>query len=263
MNIHARHLSAAVVLVVLGMVGRTIAGVPLARAGSFVDTRADRLVAKLAKRADFDALLEQISQVKDAAEWLPQADLDDDARLYLAVRWTQMNFITAAAEALKDIDPELTDTDLLHYYRAAVNLAQGKASEARSDLDALAASYPADPAVLLLESGLLAQQNDLAGAIAVITRILKKDKRHGRAYFQRALLNMLLLLHDQAYEDFTKAAKYLPKQDVGLRQQAYFQAGLVRLRLHGDVTEAQELFQKGIALDPQSELVAELHRTVK
>lgn len=252
--------------VVWALVGSLVVVTALVRsvqAGTFVDAGLKRLESALMKRVDFDAVLEKVSRVKNAAEWLPRAGLGDDERLYLAIRWTQQNYLSEAGVALEKIDDTLTDTDLLRFYRATVNLALGRMDESQADFDALTAKHPDDPAVVMLHSNLLAQQQDFNGALAVLDRVFKKDSRNGKAYFQRGLLNMLLLLHDQAYEDFIKAAKFLPKSDTAYRQQAYFQAGLVRLRLHGDVKGAEGLFKKGIALDPESELVAELHRTIK
>jgi tetratricopeptide (TPR) repeat protein len=127
---------------------------------------------------------------------------------------------------------------------------------------ALLKDLPDDEDVLFLKSGYLAQTGDLRGAIDSLDAILKNDSRNGSAYLQRGLLFVLTFAQDKACDDFTKALRHLPDDEIAKRQQALLQMGLVQLKHYNDIKKAEKLFKKGIDLDPNSIFVTQLRERI-
>lgn len=235
-----------------------------------------------------DALLEKVAQIKTVNLWLPLESLSDEQKLYIAIQWLKKRRFAEATLLLEDIHfddpPESatseamgTDTDgmdagaeksdattaLWRFYYATALIELGRVADAKYQIAELNKSYKGEWEVELLKANWLAQRGDFAGAIAVMDGIVSAKRKEGRAYFHRAMLRLLAQAYDKAYADFMQASKLLTKSHPDLCQQALFQAGLIRLRIHNDRQGAEILFKKGMVLDPDSPLVEDLKGVVK
>lgn len=208
-------------------------------------------------------VLEQVAQVKTVNLWLDTAALTDDEKLFIGMQWAKKRYYPEAVVMLESADETKTDTDLWRYMYATVLVELQRVGDAKYQIVELEKSVGKVWEVELLKAQFLAVRGDISGAIEVMNKVVATHKKEGRAFFHRGFLLLVASLHDKAYADFMQAAKLLPKDKKELRQQAYFQAGLIKLRIHHDRKTAEGLFKKGMDIDPNSPLVEELRQAVK
>lgn len=227
----------------------------------FVSTQRQILEAEVRGRVDLQQLAKDISDLKGYEVW-PE-DKDADRLLYIAIQWMDQHHYNSSAALLNRINPKLTNGDLWRYYQSLALIQKGKFIPVAGYVAALEQNYPKDPEVLYLKSTFLAESNDLVGALEVMNRLIKKNKKMGKAYLQRGIFNMLAFSNDQAIEDFRKAIKYLPEDQKLNRQQAYLQIGLIYWKIKMNQEKAKKFLSKGVDIDPNSELVRQVQQALR
>lgn len=229
-------------------------------ATGFMQTHHHTLATEINKDHTPDDVAQKLSQVAGDLSWV--AAQTPSLRLYLALRWTEQGYVSQALHVLDGLVTETPDLLLWRYLRASILIRQDQVAQAKPLLEALLKDLPEDEDVLFLKSSYLAQAGDLRGAIDSLNTIIKNNSRNGAAYLQRGLLYVLTFAQDKACDDFTKALRHLPDDDITRRQQALLQMGLVQLKHYNDTKKAEKLFKKGIDLDPNSILVTQLKQQV-
>lgn len=221
-----------------------------------------------AQKAQLESAIQKKYEPKQMAKFLSDFDADtseyeDSLRLYVASKWFDQKFVSASAKLLQSLSSSKEYTDLYLYLKAVTALNLKKSSQAEVLLEKLLTRNPDDPEALFLKSVYLADVGHLKPAIQTLTNLLKKDRRNGEYYLQRGVYRLVALNNDDALEDLKKAAKYLPKDDVSKRQQALLQVGVIYFKHKFNKTKGQKYIQKGIDLDPNSELVRQLQKTLR
>lgn len=230
-------------------------------AAGFMQVRNQSLATEVKKEHTADDIAQKLAQVAgDDLSWIESQT--PSFRLYLALRWTEQGYVSQALHVLDGLVTDTPDLLLWRYLRASILIRQDQVTQAKPLLEALLRDLPEDEDVLFLKSSYLAQTGDLRGAIDALDVVIKNDSRNGSAYLQRGLLNVLTFAQDKACDDFFKALRHLPDDDIAKRQQALLQMGLVQLKHYNDAKKAEKLFKKGIDLDPNSTLVTQLRERI-
>lgn len=234
-----------------------IAG-PVFAKGSIIDVQ----------KSDLQKSMQEIHSPKELAGYLAalEADFsnyDNQLRLYLASKWFDQRFVKSSQTIMQMIDAPKKYADLWMYMKVVLALNEKKSQQAEVYLEKLLNRHPQDLNILFLKSVYLADVGHLKPAIDTLTTLLKKDRRNGEYYLQRGVYRLVALNNDDALEDFRKAAKYLPKHEISKRQQALLQMGVIYYRHKFNKVKGQKYIQKGVDLDPNSELVRQLQKTLR
>lgn len=226
-----------------------------------VAVRLPELEASVRETHDLKSIAQRLSELKNFEEW--PADVDADLRLYIAIKWLEKHHTQAAYKLLQRIPAGDTDAALWRYFNAIALLELGFPQNATAYLAQLEQDYGRDPDVLYLKSIYLSETNNLKGAIEVLDKLIRQNRRNGKFYLQRGIFNLLVFDHDRAIKDLKKAVKYLPRQALYQRQQALLQTGLIYLKIKLNRKKGMDYIRRGIELDPASELVRQLNQAIR
>lgn len=228
---------------------------------SFVESDFTTLEKQVIQRHSLETVSKKLAQIKSYQNWNLQ--IESDLLLYVGIKWIQKTYEQQGFDILKNLKVADEFVNLHHYYMARLFIKMSQLKMAETHMTALEKVEAKNPDYLLLKSQFFAQQGIVEKSIEPLNVALKIDKTHGTAYFNRALLHLLLADYNKAYKDFVKAIQYLDKKNIKERQQAYLQAGLILKNLKKNDKKAESFFAKGTALDPNSDLVKELERVLK
>jgi len=227
----------------------------------FISQQFDRLESIVREKHEIEFIAKKLSQLRNYEEWTEE--IDENLKLYIAIKWLEQNYINQSIKLLNQISSQENFQDLLMYYRSIALIHLGFAHKASGHLVNLEKKYPSDKDILYLKSIYLSDIGDLTGSIEILNKLIKKDKKNGKFYLQRGVMNLLVFSNDPALKDFKKAIKYLPKHYIYKRQQALLQAGLIYLRFKGDKDKAKAYLKRGIDVDPDSVLVKQVKQAMK
>lgn len=222
-------------------------------AASFVRSQFQDLEIRVHKKFDVSLIAQRLAMVKEPVAWGSQ--VDGDLSVYVAIKWIEQDHILQGFNLLEGLDRTQLDSDLVTYYRAFSLLNLNKPDLAVPMIHQLEGTYQDDVDVLILKTTYMVYSNQLIEAIELANQFISKHPSEGYAYFQRGYLNLLALSQAIALDDFRKAAKFLPKKDLRKRQQALFQMSMIYLKYNFDSKKAALYYKKGVALDPNSDLV--------
>jgi tetratricopeptide (TPR) repeat protein len=230
-------------------------------AEGFAKTQSQLLESQIQKKYSPDILAKKLTETHVDEQWT--GEFDQDLALYIAMKWLEQNNVSVSASLLNKVDPARTQEDLWNYYRAQSYLSLNQFEKAAPFVNTLEGKLADDEDVVILKSSYLVYADQLIPATELMDHFIKNHKKSGFAYFQRAYLRMLGLSHSLAMEDFKLAIKYLPKNEVRLRQQASLQIGLIYSKFYLDEKKADQWLKKGIAMDPNSALAQQVKAQVK
>jgi tetratricopeptide (TPR) repeat protein len=225
-------------------------------ADSSVETAWLQLEAEVRKNHPVAEILEKSAELRSFQNW-PETT-DPALRFYIAVQWLNQRHFGEAYALFDALKTSPIDAKLRRFYAATAALEIGRTEEFQTILAEMERDDPKDPNFLFLKSSELAQRQNFIGATRILDHLIDRDSRNGKYYLQRGILYVYSLSHALALEDFKKAIKTLPREDIPRRQMAYLQAGLIHLKFFGEPKKARPFFKKGVALDPNSELVREV-----
>lgn len=225
-------------------------------ADSPVETAWQQLELEVRKNHPIAEILEKSAQLRSFKDW--SETTDPAFRFYIAVQWLNQRHFGEAYALFDALKTAPVDAKLRRYYAATASLEIGRTEEFRTLLAEMERDDPKDPDFLFLKSAELAQNQNFIGATQILTHLIDRDSRNGKYYLQRGILYVYSLSQTLALEDFKKAIKTLPREDLHRRQMAYLQAGLIQLKYFNAPKKARPLFKKGVALNPDSELVREI-----
>jgi len=231
------------------------------QAAGFVKKQFKILETKVKDNHSSQQIAQKLSQTRSFTKW-PQ-DLDQNLKLYIAIQWFRQNNLSESSLLLNQISPEKTNKDLWRYHKAVLSLHYQNHPQVSQLIQKLESNYAKDEDYLFLKSSYLVHSNDIIGALGEIDKILRGNKKNGKAHLQKGLLNILALSNELAYKNFMRSLRYLPKKETSKRQQAYLQAGVIQLRFYLNHKKAKTLFEKGIALEPHSGMVKELRQYIQ
>lgn len=231
-----------------------------ANASYFEDART-QLGHRVFKQHSVEEIAKKISEIRDYHNW--PTDMDPEFKLYVALQWIDKNNMREATELLNGLPVAEVDEDLLKYYRCISLINLKLTRRVVDDLRELEMKHPEDMDVLYLKSLFYAENNQLNEAITTLENLLRKDSRNGKAYLQLGVYHLVAVANDQALKDFERAMKHLPITDVYHRQQATLQAGVLYLRFKFNEKKGNKLIRKGIAMDPNSDLVGQLDQVLR
>lgn len=210
---------------------------------------------------DLKFIAQCLSQTKTFEEW--PKNFDPKLKLYVAIKWFEQKNFKESAELLDSIDPFGDYSELWMYYRATILIHLGYVSESLPLIAKLEAAHPKNKEVLYLKSLYLTQSGDLTGALELMGKIIKKNKKDGAMYLQRGAMQMLAFSYDLAIKDYKKALKYLPQNEIAARQQALLQLGLIYFKIKFDEKMGKEFLKKGVELDPNSAMVEQTKKALQ
>jgi len=133
-------------------------------------------------------------------------DLVDDmcnGRIKMTIGfWTKPNF----EELLGNLTKKISETENTELYlsRARINLALGKAIEAKSDLDVYLQQNPNDYRALINRAG-TRFPDDMEGVISDCIKAIELEPENKNAWFLRGLANWELGFKEKACDDFLQA----------------------------------------------------------
>jgi protein O-GlcNAc transferase len=201
----------------------------------------DRLRAKAAERHAAGAL-DEAEQLYRRILDLHRTDLD--ARQKIAVIRLQQG---RAAEALTLFDPlaaEAPNNAEIRTYRGLARQELGRREEALADFESALTLQPGNPFALLYRGNLLTEMGLLAGALESYDRLLALAPGYDEAWFRRGGALWLMEKFDEALASYARALAINPG-----RFSAAFNSGTVLLKLER-YDEAFAAFERARALAP-------------
>lgn len=217
----------------------------------------EALESEVRKAHPVTEILEMTSQLRSFQNW--PASADPKLKFYVAVQWVNQRRFGEAFALLQTLKSAPLATKMWRFYAAQSALEIGRMDEFTTIVNEMAKENPQDLDYAFLKSMELMWKQNFVDATQLLTALIDKDPlEEGKLHLQRGIVYVYSLSHALALEDFKKAIKKLPKEDISRRQMAYLQAGLIELKFFNNPKKSRPFFKKGVALDPNSELVRDL-----
>lgn len=228
---------------------------------SFVDQESYLLEQSIKQKYSIEELAQYQSQVFDLSKNISLSD--DDLKLYVAGVWINQRYLPEALQLLKSIESPDSHEDLIQYYLAMTMLETNQMNQAVPIVNNLLIKYPNDADMMFLKSHVLAQGQNLRGAIETLDINIKLRQKKGKTYLQRGLLYLITFDYDSAVRDLREALRNLDDKEIYYRQMAHFQLGLIYLKYYNKESKAKTQFFLGKKLDPTSRLAQQLDQNLK
>ena len=232
----------------------------LAAQTGFAQKKFDELEKKIRKEFELEFIAKKLTELRTFSQW--PDDITSDLKVYIAVSWHKQKYNKQASELLLETFPSKEFQDLWSYEQALLLSETGKSAKATNLVSELQKKYPDDVDFLFLKSVYLAGNNKLIEAVETISKVIKRDKKNGKYYLQRALYYIMAISHDLAIKDLHKSIKYLDDNKIEQRQLAMLQLGLIYLRSKFEEKKGKEWILKGVELNPNSQLVTQVKQTL-
>lgn len=228
---------------------------------SFVDEQFTELETTIKDNYPLEEIARLQSQVVDIKE--VREHTNPMMKIYIVSLWMKQGYQRQAYAVLETLAYDAPYRDLVAYYKGTLLIEKNDMKQAYMYLDELGAKYPTDPDFVFFKSRFHAQAKNYVGAIEALNVNIKNNRKKGKSYLQRGLLQLLVFDYDDSMKDLKNSLRYLDKDETYYRQMANFQIGLIYLKHLNKAKKASSYFDKGRALDPNSQLVQELAFSLK